>query len=270
MHITVHYNPNNKTCTAEVEILSLTEIQIRQAKPKEKRYMIRDDRGLYIEIMPSGNRHWRFRYWEGGRERKIDLGQYPGVGLRDVRNKRDEINLNREKGISPREEKRNTPTFEEVSREWHGRHIAPSKSPQYAYKVITRLEKFLFPHIGKRPINEITATDILKPLRAIEAQGMNETTHTVRQIAGQVFRYAVACGFADRDPAADLKGALAPVVVTSRAAVTDPRKIKDLVQAITAFEGSAVVKNALWFSADTFQRPGEIRKTASVKWPRRG
>jgi len=101
-------------------------MQIKQLKPEEKRYMVRDDRGLYIEIMPSGNKHWRLRYWENGKERKLDLGQYPGVGLREARNKRDEINLNREKGISPREEKKHIPTFEEVSREWYERKIAPS------------------------------------------------------------------------------------------------------------------------------------------------
>jgi integrase len=246
--------------------LALTEIQIKTAKTREKRYMIRDDRGLYIEIMPSGNRHWRLRYWENGKERKLDLGKYPAVSLREARLKRDEINLAREKGISPKEEKKEIPTFEGVAREWHARNIAASKSPQYAYKVITRLEKFLFPHIGARPVNEIAAPELLTPLRAIEAQGMKETAHTVRQIAGQVFRYGVATGVCARDPSADLKGALAPVVAKHRAAITDPRKVKELIQAMSVFSGSPVVMGALWFSAYTFQRPGEVRHAEWVEF----
>ena len=241
--------------------MSLTDIQIKQLRPREKRYMIRDDRGLYIEIMPSGNKHWRLRYWEDGKERKLDLGQYPGVSAREARNKRDEINLNREKGISPREEKKRIPAFEEISREWHGQNIEPSKSPGYSHKVITLLTKYMFPQIGARPINEITAPEILIPLRVIEMHGKNETAHAVRQITSQVFRYAIATGLVNRDPATDLRGALAPIKVKHRAAITDPRKVKELIQAMEAFEGSMVVKSALWFSAYTFQRPGEVRKS---------
>ena len=240
----------------------LTEIQIKQLKSKDKRYMVRDDRGLYLEVMPSGNKHWRLRYWEGDKERKLDLGAYPVVSLKEARLKRDEININREKGISPRVEKKAALTFEEVAREWHSQNIAPSKSPQYTYKVISRLERFLFPQIGKRPISELTALEILTPLRAIEAQGMNETAHTVRQIAGQVFRFAVVTGAAASNPIINLQGALAPVVVKHRAAITDPRKVKDLILAMDAFDGSVIVKAALWFSVYTFQRPGEIRGAA--------
>ena len=179
--------------------------------------------------------------------------------LKEAREKRDDFKRELAHGINPRAPKPKVYTFEQVAREWYERSIAPSKSPQYAYKVITRLAKLLFPHIGERPIKEITAPEILTPLRAIEAQGMNETAHTVRQIAGQVFRFAIAIGAADRDPAADLKGALAPVVAKHRAAITDPRKVKDLIRAMTAFSGSPIVQSALWFSAYTFQRPGEIR-----------
>jgi integrase len=179
--------------------------------------------------------------------------------LKEAREKRDAFKKNLAAGIDPRAKKPDLPTFEAVAREWHGRNIAPLKSPQYAYKVLSRLEKFLFPHIGGRPIQEIVAPEILKPLRAIEVQGMNETAHTIHQITGQVFRYAIASGYAERNPAADLRGALIPVVARHRAAITDPRKVKDLVRAMDAFTGSPIVRSALWFSAYTFQRPGEIR-----------
>jgi hypothetical protein len=184
-------------------------VQIKQAKAKEKRYMLRDDRGLYIEIMPGGNKHWRLRFWENEKERRLDLGQYPAVGLREARLKRDEINLNREKGISPRAEKKSTLTFEAVAREWHGRQVAP-KTPKYAAKVISILSRLVFPSVGARDIRELSAPDLLVPLRAIEARGLRDTAKTARQICGQLFRYAVASGYADRNPVADLQGLWLP------------------------------------------------------------
>lgn len=181
------------------------------------------------------------------------------MSLKDAREKRNDFKRDLAHGIDHRAPKPEVITFEQVTREWHGRKIVPSKAPQYSYEVISRLEKYLFPHIGARPINEIIAPEILAPLRAIEAQGKNDTAHRVRQLAGQVFRYGIATGVCDRDPAADLRDALAPVVVKHRAAVTDPRKVKGLILAMTAFTGPAVVQNALWFRAYTFQRPGEVR-----------
>ncbi|MDR1649028.1 MAG: tyrosine-type recombinase/integrase [Synergistaceae bacterium] len=242
----------------EVKNLALSDVQIKQTKAKEKRYMLRDDRGLYIEVMPSGNKHWRLRYWENGKEHRIDLGQYPAVGLREARLKRDEINLNREKGVSPRKEKKTALTFEAVAREWHGRQVMP-KTPRYAAKVFSILSRLVFPAIGERDIRDLSAPDLLAPLRAIEARGLGDTAKTARQICGQMFRYAVASGYVERNPAADLQGALAPVNVRHRASITDPRKLADLLRAMSAFEGSIVVRSALWFSAYTFLRPGEVR-----------
>jgi integrase len=121
------------------------------------------------------------------------------------------------------------------------------------------LERFLFPCIGDTPISEVTAPKVLTALRSIETRGMNETAHTVHQLSGQVFRYAIASGYAEHDPVSALKGALAPVVSKHNASFTDPAKIRELLAAMTAFDGSDTVKNALWFSAYVFQRPGEIR-----------
>jgi integrase len=240
--------------------MPLTELQIRQSKPKDKRYMIRDDDGLYLEVMTSGNKHWRLRYWENGKEVKISLGEYPCISLKEAREKRDDFKRALAHGVNPRAPKPEVPAFEQVARDWYERNIVPSKSEKYARKVLSILERFLFPHIGARPINEIVAPEILAPLRAIEAQCKNDTAHNTRQIAGQIFRYAIAIGAAERDPAADLKGALAPVVVKHRPAITDPRQVKELINAMGASSGSAVVNAALWFSAYTFQRPGEIRR----------
>ena len=241
--------------------MALTELQIKQAKPGEKRYMIRDDRGLYLEVMPSGSKYWRLRYWENGKERKLDLGRHPGVSLREARNKRDEVNLAREKGFSPRAEKKNIVTFEAVALEWHEKQITP-KTPKHAQKVLSILKRLILPAIGSRDIGELTAPELLTPLRAIEARKLNETAHTALQICGQIFRYAIASGYTERNPASDLRGALAPVVVTHNASLTSPREIAALLLAMRGYAeemGSVVVHHALWFSAYTFLRPVEVR-----------
>jgi integrase len=237
----------------------LTEAAVRAAKPLEKVHRLGDGDGLHLEILPTGGKYWHLRYWVQKKEKRVSFGVYPEVSLKEAREKRDDFKRSLARGIDPRAPKPEVVTFEQAAREWHGRNIIPSKTPQYARDTITRLERYLFPHIGARPISEIVAPEILAPLRAIEAQGKNEMAHTMRQLAGQIFRYGIATGVCDRDPAADLRGALAPVVVKHRAAITDPRKVKELILAMTAFSGSAVVQTALWFSAYTFQRPGEVR-----------
>jgi integrase len=118
----------------------------------------------------------------------------------------------------------------------------------------------VFPFIGAADIRELTAPDLLAPLRAIEARGLNDTARTARQICAQLCRCAAACGYTDRNPAADLQGALAPVIVKHRAGITDPTKLAGLLRAMEGFEGSIVVRSALWFSLYTFLRPGEVRR----------
>ena len=242
--------------------MPLTEVQIKQAKPKEKRYMLRDDRGLYLEVQPNGNRHWRMRYWENGKERKISLGEYPMFSLKQARDKRDEMRLQRAQGIDPRAAQRKGLSFEAVATEWHEKQVVSKSSQKYAYKVMSILRRLIFPSIGNSDIQKVTAPDILMPLRAIEARGLNDTASTALQLCGQIFRYAVASGYAAGNPAADLRGALAPVIVKHNASLTDPRKIADLLRAMRSYSeiGSVVVHNALWFSAYTFLRPGEVRR----------
>ncbi|GHV51309.1 integrase [Synergistales bacterium] len=241
--------------------MALTETQIRALKPKDKRYMVYDDNGLYLKIMTSGNKHWRYRYYEGKKELKLSLGEYPFLGLRDAREKRDDLKKGKAHGVDPKVALHppEALTFKKVATEWYEKNIHGVMSEKYQYKVMSRIERFLFPFIGDTPINEVTATKILTALRVIEDRGMNETTHTVHQISSQILRYAVASGYIEHNPAADLKGALAPVVAKHNASLTDPAKIRDLLRAMAAFVGSHIVKNALWFSAYVFQRPGEIR-----------
>ena len=239
--------------------MALTEIQIKAARPKDKRYLLRDDRGLYLEVMTSGNKHWRLRYWENGKERRMSLGEYPYVTLKQAREKRDEMIVLRAQGGSIRAQDAGALSFEELVKEWHTKQVLP-KTPPYARKVFSIARRFLFPYIGDRPTNELTAPEILVALRVIEARGMHDTAHTALQICGQAMRYAIATGRAVRNPAADLQGALGPVIRKHNASITDPGKISGLLRAMEEFDGSVVVRSALWFSAYTFGRPGEIRR----------
>ena len=200
--------------------MALTEIQIKQAKPKDKRYMLCDDRGLYLEVMISGNKHWRLRYRENGKERRLSLGEYPLISLKQAREKRDELRVRRAQGESIGAQKNDAPTFEKLVNEWHAKQVLP-KTPPYAHKIISIMQRFLFPYIGNRPINEVTAPEILAALRIIEARGLIDTAHTALQACGQVFRYAIATGHAERNPAADLRGALAPVIRKHNASLVD-------------------------------------------------
>ena len=235
--------------------MALTEIQIKQIKPKEKRFMIRDDRGLYIEIMPSGNKHWRLRYWEGGKERKIDLGQYPGVSLRDARIKRDGISLNREKGISPREEKNHAPTFEEIFQEWYRVKISPL-SKNYSDKIKLQMNKHAIPDLGNMLISDIRPADILGLCRKLEGLS-TDTAHRIRQFIGQVFRFAIAANYVETDPTYALRGALATHKEKNYPTITDNSKIALLIRSINEYPYD-IVRLAMKFSMLTFVRPGEV------------
>jgi integrase len=242
--------------------MALTEVQIRQLKPKNKRYMVRDDNGLYLEVMTSGNKHWRYRYYDGGKEVKLALGEYPYLGLKDAREKRDDLKKGKAHGVDPKAALRppEALTFRKAALEWHEKNVLGIMTKAHQNSVRTRIECYLLPYIGDIPVNEVTAAKILAALRLVEARGLTATVHTLHQICGRIFRYAIASGYAERNPAADLDGALVPRVIKHNASLTDPVKIKDLLRAMDAFPGSHVVKNALWFSAYVFQRPGEIRQ----------
>jgi integrase len=163
-------------------------------------------------------------------------------------------------GIDPRAPKPEIVTFEAVAREWHKKYITELRTPTYTRDTLYRLERFLFPTLGQRPIGAIKAPELLAALRTVETRGTIATAHCTKQVAGAVFRYGIAIGVCEHDLSADLKGALQPRNKSKhRASLTDPRDIAGLLRAMGAFEGSFVVKAALWFSAYTFQRPGEVR-----------
>lgn len=246
--------------------MPLTDLAVKNAKPGQKTVRLRDDRGLYLEISPKGGKWWRLRYMIKGKANMLSLGVYPDVSLKDARERRDEARKLIANGIDPsqarKEEKAEAAaealTFERVAREWYER-FKPQWSPSHSLDVIQRLEKNVFPQLGPRPIRDITAPELLAAVRLIEGRGAVESARRVLQMCGQIFRYAIATGQADRDLAADLRGALPPAREKHHASITDPKAVAQLLRAIDGYEGSMVARCALRLAPLVFVRPGELR-----------
>lgn len=247
----------------------LTDVQIRNAKPKDKPYKLSDGAGLYLLVSPAGGKGWRLKYLFQGTEKLLSLGNYPEVGLQEARKKREANKQLVANGINPSENRKAIKiagveqmanSFEAVGREWLLKNKDGWAKSHYD-KIVGRLENDVFPYIGGKPIATITPPDLLNVIRKIESRGVLETAHRALANCGQVFRYAVATGRADRDPSGDLRGAL-PSVKSRRthfAAVTDPKEVAELLRAINGYEGSPTVCAALRLAPLVFVRPGELR-----------
>ncbi|MBI5656744.1 MAG: integrase arm-type DNA-binding domain-containing protein [Geobacter sp.] len=248
-------------------IVPLSELQVRNVKPASKDVKIFDGGGLYLLVTTSGGKLWHFKYRFEGKEKKLTFGPYPEISLSRAREKREDARRQVAEGIDPGELKKAQKAartaeaenaFEVVAREWHGK-FEKTWSAVHAATIKDRLEKEVFPWIGKRPIDEIKAPDVLKILRRMESRGALDTAHRVRNHCSNIFRYAIATGRAERDPAADLRGALPPVKNGHMAAPTDPKDVAPLLRAIDGFQGLFVVKCAMQLSPLLFVRPGELR-----------
>lgn len=250
--------------------MPLTDVAIRSAKAQAKTLRLFDAGGLYLEVSPTGGKWWRWKYRFGGKETRISIGVYPDVSLKLAREKRDAARRQLAAGIDPGQARKaeklsqaGADSFEAIAREWHVK-FSPGWVPSHGDRILTRLEKDLFPWIGKRPIAEIKAPDLLAVLRRIESRGALETAHRAMQNCGQVFRYAVATGRAERDPTGDLRGALPAPREKHHASIIDPKRIGELLRAIDAYEGFFATKCALRLAPLVFVRPGELRK---AQWP---
>ena len=246
----------------------LTNTKIQNTKATSKPVRLFDGRGLYLEIVPAGGRWWRFKYRFAGKEKRISLGVYPDVGLKQARDNRDEVRKQVAAGIDPSEARKlakvariesTENTFEAIAREWFEKH-SPKWEKDYADKLLRRLYANVFPWIGGRPIRDLKAPDLLAVLRRVESRGVLETAHRLLNYCGSVFRYAIATGRADRDISADLRGALPPSIVRHRAAITEPKEVAALLRAIDRYHGSNVTRYALQLAPLVFVRPGELRK----------
>ena len=236
----------------------LTELQVKGAKPKEKPYMIRDDRGLYLRVDASGRKYWILRYWEQKKEHQISLGPYPDLSLKDARLKRDEIQTARAKGESPMLKTVKVPqTFSDAADEWLKVRMK-DKAENYLRTIRFRLNKYILPAIGRYSLKEITSGNILQVCRCIEDTGHDETAKRVKTVIGQVYRFAIAAGYTDSDPTSALLGALRPRNNKHYAALTDSHDIAILMRAMKAYPYT-VMRCAMLFSVYTFVRPGEVR-----------
>ncbi len=248
--------------------MSLTNTAILNAKPGEKPIRLFDGGGMYLEISPSGGKLWRLKYRVNGKEKRLALGTYPDVPLAKARDKRDKARQLLADGIDPSENRkamraaqgdRAANSYEVVAREWFAK-FKPNWVESHSDKIIKRLERDVFPWIGGKPVADVTAKDLLACLQRIEKRGALETAHRALQNCGQVFRYAVATGRAERDPSGDLRGALSPVKETHRASITDPKAVGELLRACDGYQGSFVTQCALRLAPLVFVRPGELRK----------
>lgn len=247
--------------------MALTDTAIRNAKPGTKAVKLFDERGLFLIVTPSGGKWWRLRYRFGGKEKTLSLGTYPDVGLKDARERRDSARKLLSNDVDPGEHRKTTKaaqslqatnSFEAIAREWLAKE-KPSWAPTHYSKILLRLENDAFPWIGNMPITEVTAPVLLSMARRVEGRGAHDTAHRVLQNCGQVFRYAIATGRAERNPTPDLRGALTTVQQSHFPTLTDPIKVGELLRAIDGFRGTLVVQCALKLAPLVFVRPGELR-----------
>jgi integrase len=251
--------------------MALTDIAIKTAKPQAKPYKLFDGGGLYIEVSPGGGKWWRYKYRFGGKEQRLSLGTYPDVGLKEARSRHANERKKIAEGINPADTRKAEKltskisaanSFEVVSREWAVSYFT-NKSASHYERTMRRLENYVFPWLGSKPISEITAPQLLEVVKRIESLNKLETAHRTLQATSQVFRYAVQTGRALRDPSIDLRGALPATVVKHMAAFTEPKQIAELLRAIDGFTGSFTVQTALKLSPLVFTRPSELR---TAKW----
>lgn len=246
----------------------LTESQCKNARYKEgEGNRLYDGGGLYLQLQPSGSKLWRLKYRHAGKACALSLGAYPAVSREAARKAREAAKGLIAQGINPshqrKAERRKAEaaaknSFKAVALEWFQK-FGPTLAPSYAVKVLGRLEKDLFPTLGHRPISEIEAPEVLDTLRKVEERGALETVHRERALLSKIFCYAIATARATRDPAADLRGALAPAQKKSFPTLTDPKRIGELLRAIHGYQGNFTTCAALQLAPLVFVRPGELR-----------
>ncbi|MCB4809703.1 tyrosine-type recombinase/integrase [Methylovorus menthalis] len=249
--------------------MALTDLAVKNADPKPKPYKLTDGNGLYLLVKSSG-KYWRFDYRFNYKRKTLALGVYPDTTLAHAREKLDKARklLANDPPVDPGENRKaerasrtakNESCFEVIAREWVASYML-NKSDLHRQRVFRRLEVFMFPWIGAVPIDQLTAPEILKCIRRIQAQNKIETAHRTLQATGQVFRYAVQTGRAIRDVTHDLRRALPSHNVKHMASFTEPEQVAQLLKAIEGFTGSFTVQTALRLAPLVFVRPSELRK----------
>jgi integrase len=248
--------------------MPLSDTALRNAKPQSKPVKLFDGGGLFLLVTPAASKWWRLKYRFEGKEKLLSLGVYPAVGLQEARKRRDEARERLAQGIDPsaykqavkaavRAEAENS--FEIVAREWFAKY-QNSWVDSHAEKILRRLENYIFPIIGGKPVHQVAAPELLGALRTVEAKGIPDVAHRALQNCSRIFRYAIATGRAERDTAADLRGALVPVKSENLASIVEPKAIGALLRDIDAYTGNVIVRAALRMVPYVFVRPGELRR----------
>ena len=247
--------------------MPLSDPAVKKAKPGDKPFKLTDEKGLYLLVNAAG-KYWRLDYRHDGKRKTLALGVYPDVSLARAREKRDAARVLIADGTDPSEARKHRKqadmaasanSFEAVAREWHA-----GKSKKWAKvtadKAMTHLEAYVFPEVGHLPVASVKASQLLAMLRKIESKGIAYTATRLREMCGQIFRYAVATGRAEDNPAAHLLGAMSKPATTHRPAITERREfgafLRDLREA-TGFD--PVTRHAAYFSMLTFVRAQEFR-----------
>jgi integrase len=247
--------------------MALTALAIKSAKSRTKPYKLADSDGLYLLVTPSGGRCWRMNYRHLGKQKTLAFGTWPDTSLADARERRDVARKVLARGDDPAEQIKleriaatvaASNSFKAVADEWLTKAEKEGRSA-VTMKKLRWLLDFINESIGKRPIATISAQELLIMLRKMESKGKYETAKRLRSTCSQVFRYAIATARAERDVAADLRGALIAPRPVHRAAITSPKEAGGLLRAIEAFEGHPNTKAALQLLPHVFVRPGELR-----------
>ena len=271
---------------ASTDILTDKTIQaaLKTAAKASKPCKKSDGGGLVFEARPTGAGWWRFRYWRDSKEGMLSLGTYPEVSLKAARLRREDARKLVAAGKDPSEHRKadkvererareaqaladaglpGPGTFEHVARMWVSSVHESKVTPAHAQRTLSRLETHVFPWLGRRPIADIEAPDLLACLRRITARGVVETAHRVKDACGQVFRFGIGEGACQRNPAADLRDQLPSATRKHFAAITQPEQAGDLLRNVAAYSGRPVTRGALSLSALLLLRPGELR---AMEW----
>jgi len=244
--------------------MALTELAIKNLKPKEKIYRVADSGGLCLEVSPAGGKLWRWRYYYQNKAQMLALGKYPAITLAEARKKRDEARDLLEAGKHPTREKKikklrkaheGENTFEKMARRWLEMK-GEGLNEKYAKQCLTRLELHVFPVIGALPLTEITIPDVVEVVEAIGKRGTVETAKRMKQLIAQVFRYSAQRGLCIHNPAADLRDIL-PSTEEKHHACVHPSELPDLLAKIEA-RGNDFTKYAIKLMMLTFVRTGEL------------
>ena len=253
--------------------MALNDVAIRALKPQNRSYMVADEKGLCIEVAVSGSKLWRFRYRFAGKPRKLALGPYPEVSLKDARRLRDEARSAVRDGIDPGVERKNAKltarfnaanTFGAVAEEYIEHKLVKEGRAAVTVEKAKWLLLQMKP-IWEQPLVEIKPAEVFGVLRRLEGQRKHETAKRCRSFTSRVFRYAAATGRAESDPAAMLGGQLIAPKVKHHAAILERGKLGELLRSIDAFEGAPITRLALQIAPHVMARPGELRQATRAR-----